>query len=177
MTDLLISNINRLESWLKELKGNPVYLPVRFGGFLVLLFFMMISNIIALIRWPFAAFFRLVSKPGPAETGDSSKNGPVEADKELFQKLLAQEDLMLADFWAEWCGPCVMMNDSIKRLAAEHTHCRIAKINTTINGRLAKKYGVKGLPTLILFQDGKEVKRYAGALSYPELVDFIERSV
>lgn len=167
--DNFISKINLLESWLERSKGSLIRLPIRIGGYTLLILFMMISNVWALIRWPYAALKR---KMAPASM-KQPKNEPVNVDKNTLLALINHEEKVLIDFWAEWCGPCVMMNSAIQKLAQEKSGCfTVAKVNTVSNPDLAKEHGVKGLPTFILFENGKEVNRHAGALSYSELAEF-----
>ena len=76
---------------------------------------------------------------------------------------MIRKDTVLVDFWAPWCAPCKMLAPALNDLAEEdHDNCTIAKLNVEQHQQLAQKYNVRNIPTMILFRDGKEVKRFTG---------------
>ena len=83
---------------------------------------------------------------------------------------------VLVDFWAEWCGPCRMLAPTIDRIADEHSNVvSVAKVNVDDNPTTAATYGIKGIPTLILFVEGKEVERIVGAAGKDTIVRTIAK--
>jgi len=78
-----------------------------------------------------------------------------------FQQVLTQHDRVLVDFYADWCGPCQMLAPVLDRLAAE-TDGTIAKVDTEALPQLAQQFGVRGLPTLVLFTGGTPAERLVG---------------
>jgi thioredoxin 1 len=74
---------------------------------------------------------------------------------------VASYDVVLADFYADWCGPCQMIAPIVEEIAAE-TAAAVAKVDVDANQQLAAEYGVRGVPTLVLFADGEAVEKMVG---------------
>jgi thioredoxin 1 len=99
-------------------------------------------------------------------------------DNSFEKEVLQAEKLVLVDFWAEWCGPCRMLGPTIDSIAEEHASIvRVVKLNVDENPVITATYGIKGIPTLILFSDGKEVERIVGAAGKQSILQVIERHV
>ncbi len=80
-------------------------------------------------------------------------------------KPVIRSGVVLVDFWAPWCGPCKMVSPVLNEIAEETDKVTIAKVNVDLQQPLAGKYKVRNIPTLIMFNKGKEVKRFVGAKS------------
>lgn len=86
--------------------------------------------------------------------------------KETWQsEVLDNKGVTLVDFWAPWCGPCRMIAPVIEEISNENTNIKVCKLNTDDSPELPKEYNIMGIPTIILFKDGKEVERIVGAVS------------
>ena len=85
----------------------------------------------------------------------------IEADKELFEKEI-KEGKVLVDFNADWCGPCQMLKPVIEQLSEEKKDLKIVSVNIDNEEDLTREYGVMSIPCLIVFEDGKEIKRKVG---------------
>ena len=74
-----------------------------------------------------------------------------------------KEGRVLVDFYADWCGPCRMMAPILEAVAAERSDLKVAKVNVDESGELAARFGVMSIPTLVLLDEGEEIKRIVGA--------------
>lgn len=92
-----------------------------------------------------------------------------------FNELVLESELpVLLDYWAEWCGPCKMIAPLLDTIATEFAgKLTVAKLNIDDNPQTPQKYGVRGIPTLMLFKDGEVEGTKVGALSKVQLVEFI----
>lgn len=92
-----------------------------------------------------------------------------------FDTAINGDEPVVVDFWAEWCGPCKQMAPHLDAVADELTgQVTVAKINVDENPMSASKYGVRGLPTLMLFKGGKMVDSQLGAMSKQRIADWIK---
>ncbi|SNR25640.1 thioredoxin [Halorubrum vacuolatum] len=104
---------------------------------------------------------------------DAAPSEYIELESEdLFEDLLDDHDVVLVDFYADWCGPCKMMEPTIESLAAG-TAAAVVKVNVDHFQGLASRFGVRGIPTILLFADGEQVERAVGVQSEADLSSMI----
>jgi thioredoxin 1 len=97
-------------------------------------------------------------------------------DADFEQQVLKSEVPALVDFWAAWCGPCRTVGPVVEELAGEYKDkVKVAKLNVDDNKQTPSKYGVKGIPTLMLFKDGKVVDQIVGAVSKNKIKDMLDK--
>ena len=85
---------------------------------------------------------------------------------------------VLLDFWAPWCGPCKMIAPILDQLAEEYDgKVKIAKMNVDENQAIPAQFGVRGIPTMVVFKDGKNIANKVGALAKPQLEAFLSASL
>ena len=99
-------------------------------------------------------------------------------DSTFEKEVLQASKPVLVDFWAEWCAPCRMLAPTIDAIADQFRESAgVVKVNVDDNTSVAQRYGIKGIPTLILFSGGKEVERVVGATSKESISRMIEKHV
>ncbi len=100
------------------------------------------------------------------------------SDDDFDTSVLQSKEPVLVDFWAEWCGPCKMIAPALEELAVDLSgRLTVAKLNIDDNPQTPAKYGVRGIPTLILFKDGQVAATKVGALPKSQLAQWVESVV
>jgi thioredoxin 2 len=99
----------------------------------------------------------------------------VDADAQSFDSEIVASVPVVVDFWAAWCGPCRMVSPLLERLAREYaSRVKLVKLDVDAAPDIAARYGVQGIPLLVVMRDGQEVDRLVGAAPEPQLRQWLE---
>ena len=99
-------------------------------------------------------------------------------DSTFDEEIGAASEAVVVDFWAEWCGPCKMIAPILDEIASEyHDRIKVAKINIDENPQTPPKFGIRGIPTLILFKNGTVEAQKVGAVSKSQLSAFLDSNL
>lgn len=99
-------------------------------------------------------------------------------DANFEAEVLKSELPVLVDFWAPWCGPCRMIAPSVEALAAEYAgKAKIGKLNTDENEDVSAKFGIRSIPTLLVFKNGEVVNQLVGALPKEKIAEQLNRAL
>ena len=123
---------------------------------------------------------RLADQPGCGKCKRPLTTGkPVNLTDSSFAAHVERSDLpIVVDFWAAWCGPCKMMAPHFERAAAAlEPNVRFGKLDTDANPQTASRFGIRSIPTIILFKNGREAARQSGAMDSSALKNWIARQV
>jgi len=107
-----------------------------------------------------------------------SENIVQTSDDSFEADVLQSEKPALVDFWAEWCGPCKMIAPILDEAATEYAdRMAVVKLNVDENPNVAQKFGIRSIPTLILFKDGAVQAQKLGAMSKSQLTEFLDTNL
>jgi len=157
------AQLNTIEEFAKT---SPLYMfPLKLLAWAFLFVALIVTNWLAILRWPFSVLAKQLGK----DQGVAGE--PINiSSKEELSEIIASEKTVLLDFWAQWCGPCLMMNQSIADIAKENSeNLVVVKVDVSLGSDLSELHGVRGLPTVIAFKNGSEVMRKSGSLTKLQL--------
>lgn len=106
------------------------------------------------------------------------KNSLVFTEKDFNEQVVKSDLVTLVDFWAEWCAPCKSIAPTVEELAVEyHGKAKIGKLNVDENPKIATQFGIRGIPTLLLFKEGKVIQQMVGVKSKSEIQKALDDNI
>ncbi len=99
----------------------------------------------------------------------------IKLDATKFKEEIAKDTPILVDFWASWCGPCMLQSEILEDLATLREDLRIGKVNTDEQMSLALEYGINAIPVLLMFKSGEEVERFVGLTQAEDIIALFAR--
>lgn len=100
------------------------------------------------------------------------------SEKDFDDKVIGSDQPVLVDFWAEWCGPCHMIAPTIEEVAKEYKDkVVVGKLNVDEHPRIAARYGIRSIPSLLVFKDGKVNQQLVGAVPKRQITDVLNRAL
>ncbi len=137
-------------------------------NYIIAFILFILSTIIAGLTFPIRYIYKKIFKK-------NNISKIIQLNEKNFETVLTKEKMILIDFWAEWCGPCLMMSSIIEKFAYESKNVRVAKVNADLNKKIIEKYKIRGLPQFVLIENGEEIKRFAGAMTMNDLNRFCDK--
>ena len=106
-------------------------------------------------------------------------NGVLEVSNDNFEsEVVNSEKPVLVDFWAEWCGPCKQIAPVVEEIAGEHSdNLKVCKMDVDANRETAVQFGIRSIPTLLIFKNGEVAGSQIGAVSKQQLLEFIQAEI
>lgn len=119
---------------------------------------------------------RLTQNPQCGRCHEALLTGqPVELTDQTFASIINATELpIVVDFWASWCSPCKMMAPHFEHAAAQLPTVQFAKVNTEVAQQVAGQFGIRSIPTLVVFRQGREVARQAGAMTSNQIQQWVQ---